>query len=701
MKKLIFFFALLFSLAAFGQSELQLPYSIRVLNPKPLDAYYYNFSFTPYADPAEVLSQVVSTVRFIGQTFNVAGTEYWFAAGITDGDLVTKGGGGGAFWPLDGTGTLGVSGTAIEGPGDIQLGGVTPLQGFGITAEDLSLTTNSNLSITPLAIHLKVTDESAVVEENFDMTSNSVTFTGNGTLADVFSILNFSNYELSLSESGGGQMLESYSGSLNFDFTHDDIIGQGIFQMGLGQFKYVTSTYYNLSFDINNAGDPGPEDESPPNNSILISSTDPNFKGARYNNDFSANFVNRSLVDKEYVDNAIAGGGWPLGGTGFLTADVIIDGVTGSYDVNIGGLPFASEFINDFNVTGNGTIKLFTTGTQVDLRLYNSDAGQTYGAMGIDNSLGTYILGSYNEISQFPIILASRQFDVTGSDGVNFTIGGFTTGTTFTDNRSATSGIEYGADYSAGYSDRSLVDKAFVLAAVAGGASSGSGITIASGLVNLGGALTQTTDITGGGSFYEFDMGGVGSLTGGVSFDDSGTNFSDLLGNARLNAIQFENNVVSLATFNGAFTRVFDYISVGHQMQVEQAMQVTDASGYGSYNLRAAGASGAAKISFGVWDTMDGTEQIGFKIETTGGNTTSATFTDNNDGLGIQYAADYSATYVNRSLVDKEYADKIPLAAAPSTASDTGVPGEIRFDATHLYICVATDTWVRALLVTF
>lgn len=40
-------------------------------------------------------------------------------------------------------------------------------------------------------------------------------------------------------------------------------------------------------------------------------------------------------------------------------------------------------------------------------------------------------------------------------------------------------------------------------------------------------------------------------------------------------------------------------------------------------------------------------------------------------------------------------------AAAPSTASSTGTAGQITFDATHIYVCVATNTWVRATLATW
>ena len=57
----------------------------------------------------------------------------------------------------------------------------------------------------------------------------------------------------------------------------------------------------------------------------------PSFSGVQYSSDYSTNFTNRSLVDKEYVDNLVVGGGSFTGGTvsgatnftGGLTANTI------------------------------------------------------------------------------------------------------------------------------------------------------------------------------------------------------------------------------------------------------------------------------------------------------------------------------------------------------------------------------------------
>ena len=44
---------------------------------------------------------------------------------------------------------------------------------------------------------------------------------------------------------------------------------------------------------------------------------------------------------------------------------------------------------------------------------------------------------------------------------------------------------------------------------------------------------------------------------------------------------------------------------------------------------------------------------------------------------------------------------RIRNSSTPSSASDTGAPGEIRWDANYLYVCVAPDTWKRNALETW
>ena len=43
----------------------------------------------------------------------------------------------------------------------------------------------------------------------------------------------------------------------------------------------------------------------------------------------------------------------------------------------------------------------------------------------------------------------------------------------------------------------------------------------------------------------------------------------------------------------------------------------------------------------------------------------------------------------------------ITVGGAPASATSAGTPGQIAWDATHIYVCVAKNTWVRATLATF
>lgn len=40
-------------------------------------------------------------------------------------------------------------------------------------------------------------------------------------------------------------------------------------------------------------------------------------------------------------------------------------------------------------------------------------------------------------------------------------------------------------------------------------------------------------------------------------------------------------------------------------------------------------------------------------------------------------------------------------SSAPASATATGTTGQIAFDATHLYICIAANTWVRCTVATW
>lgn len=104
MKKLLFLLISLSPFIAYSQA-LELPYSIKITNPKPVDYWYYESDGTPYENTSEVTSSVVSAIRYKGQTFFIVDREWWFKDGITNSDLVEKSSGGSGTSLTRGSGT--------------------------------------------------------------------------------------------------------------------------------------------------------------------------------------------------------------------------------------------------------------------------------------------------------------------------------------------------------------------------------------------------------------------------------------------------------------------------------------------------------------------------------------------------------------------------------------------------------------------
>ena len=52
-------------------------------------------------------------------------------------------------------------------------------------------------------------------------------------------------------------------------------------------------------------------------------------------------------------------------------------------------------------------------------------------------------------------------------------------------------------------------------------------------------------------------------------------------------------------------------------------------------------------------------------------------------------------------LVVADDSIQVNTAKTPATAGDTGTTGQIAWDASYIYVCVATDTWKRAAITTW
>jgi len=232
-------------------------------------------------------------------------------------------------------------------------------------------------------------------------------------------------------------------------------------------------------------------------------------------------------------------------------------------------------------------------------------------------------------------------------------------------------GIQYSDDYSGAYTSRSLVDKAYVDAASVS-------ITASNGL----------TKITTSGGSGDIKLGG--SLTGDTTIDGA---FGGAGGNYDLT---FSNiGAIDIAASQG-MTITSDADTTFEQTNATGVFRIIASGAGANISLQADGVS--------IINDAGGSPTLQLNI-----NTTDATFIDaRGTTSGLEYFADYSSGYSDRSLVDKGYvtsmtslATGITTASAPSTSSDTAAAGQIRFDSAYLYIAVATDTWMRVALSSF
>lgn len=62
---------------------------------------------------------------------------------------------------------------------------------------------------------------------------------------------------------------------------------------------------------------------------------------------------------------------------------------------------------------------------------------------------------------------------------------------------------------------------------------------------------------------------------------------------------------------------------------------------------------------------------------------------------------DYDWDVTLNTALDYLDSKTVTVVAVPSTASSTGVVGNIAYNTTHLFVCVATNTWVKIARVAF
>lgn len=353
-------------------------------------------------------------------------------------------------------------------------------------------------------------------------------------------------------------------------------------------------------------------------NSIVVDGSTSSFKGIEYSDDFSANFVTYSLVDKQYVDSQF---------TGFNLDVILAAGNNSEANDIIMGTATVLKSAN-----GGGQIDLDSTGT-ADEVLISTDSGvqaESY----ISLNTTDVLVGSIGNIT-----LDGQGVRVSSND---------------------LQGVVYQADYSATFVTQSLVDKGYVdsgtsslwsaidsinldyiseitagLGLTGGGTygtvnidvNIGNGLQFVTNSIYLGGTLSQDTIIMGDSFNFTLDDATNISLSASGVIDNYVTDLSGYFGESYLDSNVIDARVGTV--YGNTFSRL---VVQNHVLLLENQNEVGDSTSYGLYLNEQTVADGSTNNRLIINDEVS--------------------------QKGLVYTNDYSSNFTTYSLVTKGYVDE-------------------------------------------
>jgi len=285
MKKILLFLLLVFPIVA--KAQLELPFPIKLVNSSPVDFWYFESDGTPYDNTGEVISQVLSAIRYRGMTFNVNGVEYWFKDGITDGDLIAKGGSS-----VDTTAFIKTQGTSIA-TDDVIIKSHNDWTYYS-EKPDFTVGTISE-SFRRMAWYV---DDFLSISVS-DSTGTKFGGIGIGVDQGGFSYTDpIANYSFGY-----------YAPSKQLYFAYTDQTSSG------DNSGIVVQNTDSIMFDMTRGADYGDNSYAGINfDGFFVGADNQRYfevdsSGAKYKTNLASGFTDRHLVDKHYVDSVATGGG--------------------------------------------------------------------------------------------------------------------------------------------------------------------------------------------------------------------------------------------------------------------------------------------------------------------------------------------------------------------------------------------------------
>ena len=594
------------------------------------------------------------------------------------------------------------------GTGSINFG-LNPFQNsetFSIGTKNFQAFAFNDLGLPACSLHMNngiSTLSADLMDGTATLMGNTVSLSGSKDVGIVAATgkLDMSSPEINL---GGGQ----YTNDINIKGDYTTIEGKTLdvttnfvsIDSGTGPSQFVsgTDTTISASSSLNLTADEG-------------NVTTGDGKGLQYTADYSSTFVDNSLVTKKYVDsldaaqitgveagNGLLGGGTAgdvtlnLGGT---VSSTIVFNFTQSSHIEFkdqqafitDSAQYARTRVPSGNLmspgyNGNGSNDIYVTPTQVGIK-------------------GDAIEFESNSVFN----LTSATFSVNASGNV-LTLG--TTSNTFTDGANG-KGIEYAADYSANFTDNSLVTKKYVDsldadqitgvdagAGLSGGGTAGTvalsvntsnGLSVDGDNVVLGGTLSQATTIAGGNQ--ELFLGLSSSQITFLHID--AIQAQERYSSPGADVVTIDKNPGGFKLKNTDTAGVSTMEANFNNGDID--MHATDAQGNASdFSISNNSIQAISNQGNGQLTLVGGQTQIVGQetIDIQGGTLSVGTNVINistgdfkvDVGTGIEYTSDISANFTDRSLVDKAYADtKVSGVTAGAGLSGGGADGDITLNA--------------------
>ncbi len=352
--------------------------------------------------------------------------------------------------------------------------------------------------------------------------------------------------------------------------------------------------------------------------------------GIEYDDDYSANFTARTLVDKGYVDTVA--GGLTLG-------QVLLNGNnTNNTDIELNNNSFTSgsdairAVGNTYDDAGFTFEDLGAGAWAPIIRTWEGDFKNHILVTGSETQLfNSRVGGIYNHYSNFVQDWNSMSFNVadgTSGNGISMDIG---TNTFDLYSSSPTfAGIKYGADWSANFTARSLVDKAYVDGLV--------------GAVPTLQSVLSAGNTSGNQNIVFNNNYGLENSTGEA--DIKLTEYQiDAIHQKFTNATDYKRGLFQGNGHNGTASITGDDYNVTSDLYRGSSLDVT--------NIYAKLFYQETQISTGNgYQTYAQINKDNILINSSYNSTVA-----NSNFAGLQYNHDYSANFTTRSLVDKAYVD--------------------------------------------